>query len=74
MSNQEQVVDAELYDVLIVGAGVSGATAAYTLKKQCPELKILIIEGKDRVGGRTHTIELNSATPGTNFTFNYQNS
>ena len=64
MSNQEQVVDEELYDVLIVGAGVSGATAAYTLKKQCPELRILIIEGKERVGGRTHTIELNSATPG----------
>jgi monoamine oxidase len=51
----------EQFDVIVIGAGVSGATAAYTLKKQCKDLKILIIEGKDRVGGRTHTIELKTA-------------
>jgi flavin-dependent dehydrogenase len=31
------------YDVIVVGAGASGATAAYTLKKKKPNLKILII-------------------------------
>ena len=48
----------QVYDVIIVGAGVSGSTAAYTLKKSCPNLKMLMIEGKDRVGGRTQTIEM----------------
>lgn len=56
--------ESELYDVIIVGAGVSGATAAYTLKKKCPTLKVLVIEAKDRTGGRTETIELNCSTPG----------
>jgi monoamine oxidase len=54
----------ELFDVIIVGAGVSGSTAAYTLKKQCSSLKILVIEAKNRVGGRTQTVELNCSKPG----------
>jgi len=52
-------------DVLIVGAGISGLTSARELLKADPNLKILIIEGKDRVGGRTHTIELKCAGGGT---------
>jgi flavin-dependent dehydrogenase len=41
----------QVYDVVIVGAGISGSYAAYTLKKQCKNIKVLIIEAKDRVGG-----------------------
>ena len=41
----------EVYDVIVVGAGISGSYAAYTLKKKCKNIKILIIEAKDRVGG-----------------------
>ena len=33
------------YDVVIVGAGLAGLSAAYYMKKQCKELSILIIEG-----------------------------
>lgn len=54
----------ELFDVIIVGAGVSGSTAAYTLKQKCPSLKILVLEAKDRVGGRTQTVDMNCSTPG----------
>ena len=58
----------ELYDVIIVGAGVSGATAAYTLKKKCPNLKLLVVEAKGRTGGRTETIQLNCSQPGKKVT------
>jgi len=61
---QSIVDDKQLYDVIIIGAGVSGATAAYTLKKMHPLLSILVIEGKDRVGGRTQTVELNCSKLG----------
>lgn len=41
----------DIYDVLVIGAGISGLTAAYTLKKKANDLKICIIEARDRVGG-----------------------
>jgi len=41
------------YDLVIVGAGISGLYCAYHLQKQFP--KILIIEKDDRIGGRIFT-------------------
>ncbi|MBQ1545427.1 MAG: NAD(P)/FAD-dependent oxidoreductase [Clostridia bacterium] len=32
------------YDVIIIGAGPSGAFCAYTLKTECPDLSVLIVE------------------------------
>ncbi|KAE9551646.1 hypothetical protein FO519_005144 [Halicephalobus sp. NKZ332] len=52
-------------DVLIVGAGISGLISAREILRADPELKVLIIEGKNRVGGRTHTVELKCAGGGT---------
>ncbi|KAM3600356.1 uncharacterized protein V6R79_021915 [Siganus canaliculatus] len=52
---------AEIWDVIIVGAGLSGLTAAHLLRKRNAELRILIVEGKDRVGGRTVTTEIPAA-------------
>ncbi|XP_062340788.1 amine oxidase [flavin-containing] B [Osmerus eperlanus] len=46
------------WDVVIVGAGLSGLSAAHSLRKRNPQLKIIILEGKDRVGGRTVTEDL----------------
>ena len=43
-------------DVVIVGAGISGLTAAYELKKAGK--KTLVVEARDRVGGRTMPGEL----------------
>jgi ribulose 1,5-bisphosphate synthetase/thiazole synthase len=43
--------DHEVYDVVVIGAGIAGLTAAYTLKKKVNSLKILVLEARDRVGG-----------------------
>jgi monoamine oxidase len=53
-----------VYDVIIVGAGLSGLSSAYYLKEKCNELKILIVEGKERCGGRTQTIDLKTTRKG----------
>jgi monooxygenase len=39
------------YDVIIVGAGLSGIGAAYHLQTKCPHLRFKIIEGRASVGG-----------------------
>ncbi|MFH1215730.1 MAG: protoporphyrinogen oxidase [Pseudomonadota bacterium] len=39
------------YDVVIVGAGVSGLAAAHFLKKQSPGLRVLLLERSGRAGG-----------------------
>ena len=41
----------EHFDVVIVGAGLSGIAAAYHLQKRCPGKRILILEGRDAIGG-----------------------
>ena len=42
-------------DVIIVGAGLSGLQAALTLSKASPPLSYVILEARDRVGGKTLT-------------------
>lgn len=37
---------AEIWDVIVVGAGLSGLSAAHLLKKRNAELRVLILEGK----------------------------
>lgn len=39
------------YDVVIIGAGLSGIAAAYHLKNKCPNKKIVILESRSRIGG-----------------------
>ncbi|MBS1675418.1 MAG: FAD-dependent oxidoreductase [Actinobacteria bacterium] len=41
------------HDVIVVGAGMSGATAARALSDA--GLRVVVLEGRDRVGGRMHT-------------------
>ena len=47
----------ERFDVLIVGAGISGVGAAYHLQTQCPSKRFVVIEGLESFGGtwRMHT-------------------
>ena len=39
------------YDVIIIGAGVSGIGAACHLQAECPEKSFVILEGRDSIGG-----------------------
>ena len=41
--------------VVVVGAGLSGLTAAYRLREARPELRVTILEGSDRAGGVIRT-------------------
>ncbi len=48
-------------DVIIIGAGLSGLSTAYNLKKH--NLSVKILEAQDRVGGRIQTVYGKQNTP-----------
>lgn len=39
------------FDVIIIGAGISGVSAAYHLQKRCPGKSYAILEARDAIGG-----------------------
>jgi len=41
------------YDCIVIGAGLSGLSAATTLLTKDPDLKVLVLEAQAEVGGRT---------------------
>ena len=43
-------------EVVIVGAGMAGLAAAHHILLKRPATKLVIVESKDRVGGRIHSI------------------
>jgi cation diffusion facilitator CzcD-associated flavoprotein CzcO len=55
-SAKNNAADAEHFDVLIVGAGISGVGGAYHLKQQCAGTSFVILESQEDFGGtwRTH--------------------
>jgi monoamine oxidase len=50
-----------MQDVIIIGAGLSGLSTAYHLKKQ--DISFSILEAQNRMGGRIETIYGNNKTP-----------
>ncbi len=56
MESQSSAPAPEAFDVLIVGAGISGIGAAYHLQQQCPDKRYLVLESQAEFGGtwRTH--------------------
>ena len=46
-----QEPDSELYDLVIVGAGISGLSAAHFYRKQKPNARILLLDNHDDFGG-----------------------
>jgi cation diffusion facilitator CzcD-associated flavoprotein CzcO len=38
-------------DVIVIGAGISGISAGYNLKKSCPNKSFVILEGRESLGG-----------------------
>ena len=47
----EASLQSEHFDVLIVGAGLSGIAAGYHLQDKCPSKNFVILEGRDSIGG-----------------------
>jgi monooxygenase len=50
-STPHQDMTMEHFDVLVVGAGLSGIGAAVHLQKLCPQRSFAILEGRERLGG-----------------------
>ena len=46
----------ERADVVVIGAGLAGLTAALTLADE--GAKVLVLEASEHVGGRTHTFSI----------------
>lgn len=40
-----------IYDVIVVGAGLSGIGAAYHLQTECPNKSFTVLEARSRIGG-----------------------
>ena len=41
----------EKFDIMIVGAGISGISLGFHLKKHCPKKSFVIVEGRKNIGG-----------------------
>ncbi len=52
--NTPQTAHREHFDVVIVGAGISGIGAAYHLTSQCPKHSFVVLEGYESFGGTWH--------------------
>ena len=48
-------------DILIIGGGLTGLTIAYLLRQS--KSKVVVVEARDRVGGRIHTVHTDSTVP-----------
>lgn len=57
-NNKESIVHNQEYDVIIIGAGFAGLIAARELSLR--SRSVLIIEARDRIGGRTFTAQVES--------------
>lgn len=51
MANADALVGGEVLDVAIVGAGISGISAAYYLSTECPDRTFTILEQRSDLGG-----------------------
>jgi monoamine oxidase len=50
------------YDVVVVGAGVAGLAAAERLLALGGDIKVLVLEAQDRIGGRVHSVDLENVS------------
>ena len=45
------IADAECFDVIIIGAGLSGIGTAVRLQRDCPDRSFVLLERRDAIGG-----------------------
>jgi monooxygenase len=63
---------AEHFDVLIVGAGLSGVAAAWHLRAKCPSARFAVLEARDDIGGTWDLFRYPGARSDSDmFTFSY---
>ena len=46
-----QQMDAETFDVIVIGAGLSGVGTAVRLQRDCPDRDFILLERRERIGG-----------------------
>ena len=44
--------------LVVVGAGITGLSAAFEWRRRCPDDEIVVLEAGDRIGGKLHRVEL----------------
>ncbi|GAC1358646.1 MAG: NAD(P)/FAD-dependent oxidoreductase [Acidobacteriaceae bacterium] len=54
-------MSSELLEVVVIGAGMAGLTCARALAER--GVKVLVLEGRDRVGGRIRTLPVDGGEP-----------
>ncbi len=62
ISPQTSAAPKRTYDHIVVGAGISGAGAAATLKKAKGKDAVLVLEARERVGGRLYSEQVGGYT------------
>lgn len=57
----------ETFDVVIIGAGLSGLAAAHHILANVPPdgVSVLVLEARDRIGGRVNPVRVQGATKDT---------
>lgn len=45
-----------MFDIIVIGGGAAGCYTCDLLKERLPSASVLLLEGNDRLGGRTETI------------------
>ena len=57
----------ETFDVVVIGAGLSGLAAAHHILANVPPdgVSVLILEARDRIGGRVNPVRIQDGTEST---------
>jgi len=62
----------ETFDVIIVGAGISGIGSAWYLQRDCPAKSFVVLEAMETFGGTWHTHRYPGARSDSDlYTFGY---